>query len=122
MRMSGAALGALGDFVPADNSGFLAVLGPTKGMGDFVPADPNGFLAVLGPSRGMGGLGCGCGGACDSCRSGGMGAIDLSLTGSGIATSISPTLTMIPNWAVYAGGAALAFFLFMPGGHRGRRH
>lgn len=121
MRMHGAALGVLGDFVPADTSGFLATIGPSTGLGDFVPGATNGFLATLGPDTGLSGLGCGEGCGCGPCRaSQGMGAIDWSLTGTGILSSISPTLT-VPNWAVYGAAALLGVMFAMGGGTAARR-
>jgi len=101
----------VGDFV----SGKYAlpqnpVLGP-RGVGDFV----HGSFAVPQTPVGMSGCGSGCN--CGPCRSG-MGAIDFSLTGDGIATAISPTLTMIPNWLVYIGAGGLAYYFMSGGRHR----
>lgn len=72
---------------------------------------------------GMAGLGCAsCGGGCGCGNtkrnyvSGGMGALDLTLTGS-ILPGISASLPKIPNWALLA---AVGGILFL-GGSSGRR-
>jgi len=70
---------------------------------------------------GLSGIGCGCGGGCGGrC---GMGAVDLSLTGTGIVSSLGTSLGMtslpaIPNWAVYGIGGLLAYMAFAGGKRR----
>ena len=128
MRAHVAAIHGIGDFVPGDTSGFLATLGPVRnGMGDFVPGMTNGFLATLGPA-GMGHVGCGSDCGCGPCRSqNGMGTVDLSLTGSGIITSVEGMLSQtgwpaVPNWVFYMAGVAIVFAVYESGkGGRRRR-
>jgi hypothetical protein len=105
-----------------------------RGAGDLVPGkfsvpqNPVGGMSGLVPGRfsipenpfGMSGLGCGSDCNCGPCR-GGMGAVDLSLTGTGIASSIGITGTTIPNWAFYAAGGAVVLLMLMPGGSKRRR-
>jgi hypothetical protein len=129
MRANIRAIHGIGDFVPSKTNGFLATLGPTRGgVGDFVPSKTNGFLATLGPVKsGMGHIGCGSDCGCGPCRSGnGMGQIDFSLTGDGIATSLGSALSItsmpaIPNWVIYAGGVAIIYAIYSSERHGRRR-
>ena len=127
MRANVRAIHGIGDFVPGTPTGFLATLDPSRGMGDFVPGRRTGFLATLEPRRnGIGHLGCGSGCDCGPCRSGGMGAVDLSLTGDGIAMSLGSALNIasmpaIPNWVISAGGIAILYAIYSSERH-GRRH
>ncbi len=119
MRASVRAIHGIGDLVgpihfTVPNNPFT-----DKGMGDLVgpvhysvPNNP--FMA-----KGVGHIGCGSDCGCGPCRqqNGGMGQIDFSLTGDGIATSLGSSLGMtgmpaIPNWAIYAGAAAIAFWIY----------
>ena len=121
MRASVRAIHGIGDLVgpihfTVPNNPFT-----DKGMGDLVgpvhytvPNNP--FMA-----KGMGHVGCGSDCGCGPCRSsqqnGGMGQIDFSLTGDGIASSIGSSLGLtsietIPNWVIYAGAAAIAFWIW----------
>lgn len=84
------------------------------GLGDFVAGD---FVVPQNPIRDAAGMsGCGCGGSCGPCS--GMGAIDFSPSGTGIATSVGMTF---PNWYVYAGVGALLVLPVLFGGSRRRR-
>ena len=129
MRANVQAIHGIGDFVP----GWFAVpqnpvVMKKTGMGDFVP----GYFAVpqtpVGAKRpGMSGLGCGSDCGCGPCRSGnGMGQVDLSLTGSGIVTSLEGALSQtgwpaVPNWVFYAGGIAIIYALYSSEKHGRRR-
>lgn len=105
----------VGDFVPGKYTlPQNPVVFQRSGMGDFTRA----AFSVPQVPVGMSGLGCGGGCNCGPCR-GGMGAVDLSLTGTGIASSIGLTSVAIPNWAIYGAGAVVVYML-MSGG-KGRR-
>ena len=96
--------GRLGDFVRGQFAVPQTPVG--MGMGDFVRAQ----FAVPQTPVGMSGCGSGC--SCGPCsHGGGMGTIDFSLAGDGIAQAINSSLT-IPNWAVYAAGALAAYMMF----------
>lgn len=125
MRVGVRSIHGMGDFVP----GWFAVpqtpVG-AKGMGDFVP----GMFAVpqtpVG-AKGMHGLGCGSDCGCGPCRSQyGMGQVDLSLTGTGIVTSIEGAFSQtgwpaVPNWVFYAGGIAIVFAMYQSSQGKHRR-
>lgn len=49
-----------------------------------------------------------------------MGAVDLSLSGTGIVNSLGIT-SSIPNWSIYAAGGAVIVMLMMSEGHRRHR-
>ena len=126
MRAHVRSINGVGDLVgpisyTVPNNPFTAA----KGLGDLVgpvyysvPNNP--FLG-----KGMAGVGCSDGCGCGPCR-GGMGAIDFSLTGDGIATSLGTTLGItsmpaIPNWVLYAGAIAIAYGIYSSTGGRRRR-
>jgi len=120
MRANVRTIHGVGDFVPG---WFSVPQTPVRsGMGDFVP----GSFSV--PHTGMGHLSCGADCDCGPCRQryGGMGQVDLSLTGTGILTSVEGALGQtgwpaIPNWVFYAGGVALIFAMYSSGKGRRRR-
>lgn len=126
--------GGLGEFVPArfalpqrGLSGMGQVLDDWCEAGGWDYYSSNYGECVYDPdfglrsSRGLNGVGCGCGGGCGGrC---GMGAVDLSLTGTGIVSSLSTSLGVtslptIPNWAVYGVGGLLAYMAFAGGKRR----
>lgn len=109
-----------GDFVPGLFTLPQNPVSDARGVGDFVSGA---FSVPQNPildARGMGHVGCGPSCGCGPCSggSGGMGAVDLSLEGTGIVNAVGIT-TAIPNWAVYAAGAGLLYY-FMAGSKRRR--
>jgi hypothetical protein len=116
-----------GDFVKGS---FTVPQNPvvTSGMGDFVKGN---FTVPQNPVRtGMSGVGCGPSCGCGPCSGGdggyyGMGAVDYSLTGTGIGTATGMTaLASIPNWAFYVGALGLLYVFFpghLPGDRRPKR-
>lgn len=91
-------------------------------IGDFVAAS---FVVPQNPivrnlSTGMmglgGGMGCGCGTPdCGGYNPYGLQGLDLSSLQSW-ATAPSFVSASVPNWLLYGGAAAAAYFLLMPGG------
>lgn len=122
MRAHVAAIHGLGDIVPGMPTNFMTTLEVQgrRGVGDIVPGAQTGFMTTLEVKgrRGVSGLNCGSGCDCGPCRAQyGMGQIDLSLTGTGIVSSIEGALNTtgwpnIPNWVFYAGGIAIVFAMY----------
>ena len=118
MRASVSAIHGMGDLVPGWFPVPQTPVGAKRpGMGDLVP----GWFSVpqtpVG-AKGMGHIGCGSDCNCGPCSSqGGMGQIDLSLTGDGIATSLGTSLGItsmpdIPNWVIYAAGIGIIYAIY----------
>lgn len=131
MRANVVAIHGIGDLVggihyTVPNNPFLA----GKGMGDIVR--PARFTVPNNPFTGLSGCGscgpdCGCGPCQAHYHGGGMGQVDLSLTGSGIITSIEGAFNQtgwpeLPNWVFYAAGVILIFTLMEPKYSVQRRH
>lgn len=128
-----------GRTIPGTGRPALSILEPVRmpptdapGMGDFVggnfvlPQTPVSlgdfvgglFVVPQNPVRDAEGMsGCGCGGGCGACR-GGMGAIDLTPSGTGISSSIGMSF---PNWYAYVGVGGLILIPLLFSGKRRRR-